>query len=275
MPTILRFRRGDSTAAQGFTGVEGELYIDTTKDTIRVHDGSTVGGHIVATEAWVNSGTFLNQVNVGVTGANVIDTISGNLVLEAGSGIVEVNGDVSVVGNLSVTGTTTTLNTEEVLIKDNIIVLNSTVVAAPTQDSGIEIERGTSSNVRLMWDETTDTWVQTRNGTDYVVLPVSTAELAENTNLYFTDARARSAISAGTGISYDSGTGIISSSTTQYTDADARQSVVKAVPVSAKGDVGDIAGTIAGDAGFLYFCHTDYTDGVDDIWSRVAIATWA
>jgi hypothetical protein len=38
----------------------------------------------------------------------------------------------------------------------------------------------------------------------------TTSDISEGSNLYHTTARARSAISAGTGISYDSGTGVIS-----------------------------------------------------------------
>ena len=41
-----------------------------------------------------------------------------------------------------------------------------------------------------------------------------------SSNLYFTDTRARAAISAGTGISYNSSTGVISSSITQYSNSD-------------------------------------------------------
>jgi len=50
----------------------------------------------------------------------------------------------------------------------------------------------------------------------------TTSNLPEGTNLYFTDARARAAISAGTGISYNSSTGVITSLITQYTDSLAR-----------------------------------------------------
>ena len=39
---------------------------------------------------------------------------------------------------------------------------------------------------------------------------LSTTDVAEGSNQYFTTARARSALSAGTGISYNSGTGVIS-----------------------------------------------------------------
>lgn len=49
-----------------------------------------------------------------------------------------------------------------------------------------------------------------------------TTNIGEGANLYYTDARARAALSAGTGISYNSTTGAISSTITQYTDALAR-----------------------------------------------------
>jgi hypothetical protein len=50
----------------------------------------------------------------------------------------------------------------------------------------------------------------------------TTTNLTEGTNLYYTDARARGAVSAGTGISYNSSTGVITNTITQYTDALAR-----------------------------------------------------
>ena len=46
-----------------------------------------------------------------------------------------------------------------------------------------------------------------------------------STNLYFTNALARAAISAGTGISYNSSTGVISNSQTQYNNSDARSAI--------------------------------------------------
>ena len=54
----------------------------------------------------------------------------------------------------------------------------------------------------------------------------TTDNLSEGaTNLYFTNTRARSAISAGAGISYNSATGVVSSSITQYTDAMAKAAI--------------------------------------------------
>ena len=50
---------------------------------------------------------------------------------------------------------------------------------------------------------------------------LTTANVAEVTNLYFTNARSRQSITAGTGITYDTANGVISASGT-YTDSNAR-----------------------------------------------------
>ena len=58
--------------------------------------------------------------------------------------------------------------------------------------------------------------VQSVNGkTGTVVL--STTDIGEGTSLYYTDARARAAVSAGTGISYSSATGVITNSSPDQT----------------------------------------------------------
>jgi len=44
----LQLRRGTTTQHSAFTGLVGEVTIDTDKDTIVVHDGSTVGGFPLA-----------------------------------------------------------------------------------------------------------------------------------------------------------------------------------------------------------------------------------
>ena len=65
---------------------------------------------------------------------------------------------ISIRGNLTVAGTTTTINTETVTIQDNIIQLNSNSASTPPENAGLEVERGSSSNVRFLWDEGTDRW---------------------------------------------------------------------------------------------------------------------
>jgi len=55
MPTVLQHRRGTAAQNDAFTGSSGELTIDLTNDTIRVHDGSTQGGTRLATKAELDS----------------------------------------------------------------------------------------------------------------------------------------------------------------------------------------------------------------------------
>ena len=48
MAKKLQLRRGTTTQHNSFTGVEGEVTVDTTKDSLVVHDGTTQGGHPIA-----------------------------------------------------------------------------------------------------------------------------------------------------------------------------------------------------------------------------------
>ena len=70
-------------------------------------------------------------------------------------------------GDLVVSGITTSINTETLTIDDNIIVLNNNATGAPSQNAGIEIERGSSTNVVLRWDESSDKWQITNDGSTY------------------------------------------------------------------------------------------------------------
>lgn len=48
MPTVLQLRRGTTAEHSTFTGAEGEVTVNTSKDTLVVHDGSTQGGFEIA-----------------------------------------------------------------------------------------------------------------------------------------------------------------------------------------------------------------------------------
>ena len=48
MAVQVQLRRGTSSQNDSFTGVEGEITVDTTNQTLRVHDGSTAGGHALS-----------------------------------------------------------------------------------------------------------------------------------------------------------------------------------------------------------------------------------
>ncbi len=51
MAKQLQLRKGTSAEHNTFTGANGEVTVDTTNKTLRVHDGSTVGGTMLVTYA--------------------------------------------------------------------------------------------------------------------------------------------------------------------------------------------------------------------------------
>jgi hypothetical protein len=74
-------RGGTTTEHSTFTGLAREITIDTTKNTVVVHDGSTVGGFPLAKEGTVN-GTAL------VSGGIVTQNSSTSINISGGSGVV-------------------------------------------------------------------------------------------------------------------------------------------------------------------------------------------
>ena len=85
--------------------------------------------------------------------------------------------NLTVTGDLTVSGTTTAINTTELMVDDNLVVLNSNVTAAPTENAGIEVERGSSANVSLRWNETSDKWEITEDGSAYLEV-ATTADIS-------------------------------------------------------------------------------------------------
>lgn len=89
----IQFRRGTTTQHNSFTGLLGEVTVDTDKKTLVVHDGSTTGGFPLAREgANLSSaeGSFTSNVSVGGT-FSVTSTAS-------------FSDDVTITGDLGMTG---------------------------------------------------------------------------------------------------------------------------------------------------------------------------
>ena len=96
-----------------------------------------------------------------------INTHGGDIELGNASSTITANGNMVVDGNLTVSGTATAINTTQTTINDNIITLNNDVTGTPSQNAGIEVERGDATNVALRWNETTDKWQITTDGSSY------------------------------------------------------------------------------------------------------------
>lgn len=134
--------------------------------------GTTLNAAINAIDArftWTAGQAVANYARAAnLTGtALASNVIASNLTSLGTLSSLTVGGNVSITGSLTVTGTTLTLQTETVAIDDNIIVLNNNVTGSPTENAGIEIERGTSTNVLIRWNETSDIWEFTTDGSTY------------------------------------------------------------------------------------------------------------
>jgi hypothetical protein len=174
-----------------FESGEGiDIYVGPSNgvDTVRVSaEDATTSNKGVASFAdadfTVSSGAVsIKNVNLGTqtTGdyvANITGT-TGEVTVTPTSGEgtsvtiglpdnVNITGDLLVGGNLNVTGTVNSVNTSEVNIVDNKVNLNSNVTGAPIANAGIRVERGTGTDVEILWDETADTWTVSNGGATY------------------------------------------------------------------------------------------------------------
>ncbi|SUZ58942.1 uncharacterized protein METZ01_LOCUS11796, partial [marine metagenome] len=75
-------RRGTTSEHSNFTGAEGEVTVDTTLDTLVVHDGTTAGGHPVAKA----DGSNITANSIGIVQLNVADGSAGYFLQTNGSG---------------------------------------------------------------------------------------------------------------------------------------------------------------------------------------------
>ena len=78
------------------------------------------------------AGITADDIQVGVTASNEIDTSSGNLTIDSAGGTVTVDDNLTVSGNLTVNGATTTVNSTTITIDDPIFTLGGD--SAPGSD---------------------------------------------------------------------------------------------------------------------------------------------
>ncbi len=104
MATQIQYRRGTGVQNNAFTGVLGEITVDTTNKTLRVHDGTTGGGSNIATVAYVSaqlSSLSANKINTNASNVTV-DSSYVNVAIN-GSNIVSVKSDAFIPTSSNVT----------------------------------------------------------------------------------------------------------------------------------------------------------------------------
>ena len=92
-------------------------------------------------------------------------------------------GNVTITGNLDVNGTTTTLDSTNSTIADRLIELGTGTTGTPANDMGLVLERGSSDNAFIGWDESADKFLMgtgSFTGASTGNLTVSTGTLVAN-----------------------------------------------------------------------------------------------
>src|SRR5210317_1758896 len=141
-----------------------ETLTNKTINGSQLVDGTVANAKLINSSITVTDGTTSTATSLGGTitfsgTANEIEVGESSGTLTFGlPDDVTIGNNLTISGNLTVSGTTTTVNTETINLADNTITLNSNETGTPSQDGGIEIERGTSANKTLIWNETTDKW---------------------------------------------------------------------------------------------------------------------
>jgi len=146
----------------------------TLSSTLSVTGNSTLSGNLTVQgnttigNAATDTVTFIADVS-----SNIIPSITNTYTLGDSSNYwsnaymqsinttsnVAVGGNLTVTGNLTVNGSTTTVNTANTVVADSLIELGNGTSGSPVNDAGIVIERGTSSNAFIGWDESLDKFV--------------------------------------------------------------------------------------------------------------------
>lgn len=238
---------GTQTSLANFVANEASTAAGLKKGDILVLTNATGGAetYIVSGANGSVVGNY-TQIESGLTSAEIIAKLTGGTGIDLNAnGTISFNGDTDVVAegssNLYYTaarfdsafGSKSTSNLSE---GSNLYYTDARSRAALSVGAGLTYNSSTGAfacSITQYTDNDAQAAFSYGKGIDIAsggVLQLafdefSTTDIVEGTKQFFTNARSRGSLSAGTGISYDNGTGVISSSITQYTDSNARASV--------------------------------------------------
>jgi len=183
----------------------------TLSNTLAVTGNATFSNNVTVT-ANVTAAIFVgptvtSAANLDLNPADAVRVVGGGSLTVANTlsvnGAATFSNNVTVAGNFTVSGTTTFVNTATLNVADNIIALNTDVAGAPSENAGVEVNRGTSSNVSLIWNESTDRWQISSNTSTFGNIHSTLADVVLGTD---TSGNYVATISNGNGLS-GSGTG--------------------------------------------------------------------
>lgn len=185
MAKTLQFRRDTTANLASVTGSVGEIFIDTTKDTVVVMDGSTAGGFPLQKELVAGSGINITGNTISATGgggdygntqvAVYLPTYSGNI------------------ANVTITGTFTTNNLYDLnnnqqfgfefngidVYQDLVITSTKSLITTLVDASGI----GSTTPLRLRPGSSSYVAVQKSTGANVVVISGTTGNVTFTNNV--------------------------------------------------------------------------------------------
>lgn len=165
---------------------QSDVVADATDDTLTL---AAAGGMTITTNATSDTITFSSANSVDYISGGTWDDSTGNLELTGvGNAAATINldgrylraeadtldsvtgrgattsnavtvGDLTVNGDLTVSGNHIVTLAEEVRVEDSLFVLNHGFTGTPSEDAGLLVERGTATNVAMIWDESADEFV--------------------------------------------------------------------------------------------------------------------
>ena len=161
--TLTKLTEWDGAYGWGDHGAAGYLTSVALPDLTDVTVSSLVTGDLIkynaSTSQWENfTPAYLTSES------DTLDTITGRGNTTSNNLSV---GDLVVTGNLTVQGSTTNTNVNTLNVSTTEIVINDGTTGTPSQNGTIRIDRGTSSDTSLRWNEATDKWEWTNDGTTY------------------------------------------------------------------------------------------------------------
>lgn len=193
---------GDMTSSASTMNIfdNNVLTLNLGRAATGVTIGSTAGNTIIRNDLLVNGGDIgttsssaslfnasASTINIGMGANNIsIGSTSGNTTvwnantILAGNLFVHGGGLTSsattfdflnnvIVANMAVSASVINAGSPggAINFRPSILTFNSLTAGSPSSNASIKVERGTSPDVEIRWNETTDAWEYTVNGTSY------------------------------------------------------------------------------------------------------------
>jgi hypothetical protein len=154
-----------SGSGSGLLQLDGGAGIQVLRTT-EMGSGVTLTAHADDSATGVLLSDGAKAGNVTIIGNSVKNAVTNeNLVLQSnGTGIIQLDdattctGNMIVSGNLTVNGSTTTVSSTNTTVEDPLQIWATGQSGSPAYDSGWVVERGSSANVGMIWDESADTF---------------------------------------------------------------------------------------------------------------------